>query len=193
DVADKDAVNQVASDLLERYGRCDVVVNSAGLNPRKRHWHHVTLDDWDLVIRVVLDGAFYCSKAVLPTMIEQQDGLIINISSWSGKYTTVLTGPAYNAAKHAMNSMTESFNMEVGIHGIRACAICPGEVSTAAMEQRPVPVPAEDRAKMVQSEDCGEIIAFIARLPKHVCINELTVSPTWNRIYAEGAQAIQGL
>ncbi len=193
DVADKDAVNQVASDLLERYGRCDVMVNSAGLNPRKRHWHQVTLDDYDLVIRVVLNGAFYTSKAVLPTMIEQQDGLIINISSWSGKYTTVLTGPAYNAAKHAMNSMTESFNMEVGIHGIRACAICPGEVNTAAMDQRPVPVPAEDRAKMVQSEDCGEIIAFIARLPKHVCINELTVSPTWNRLFVEGAQAIQVL
>ncbi|MCP3879055.1 MAG: SDR family NAD(P)-dependent oxidoreductase, partial [Sulfitobacter sp.] len=92
DVTDKDAVNQVASDLLERYGRCDVVVNSAGLNPRERHWHQVTLDDYDLVIRVVLNGVFYTSKAVLPTMIEQQDGLIINISSWSGKYTTVLTG-----------------------------------------------------------------------------------------------------
>jgi len=142
DIADKDAVNQVASDLLERYGRCDVMVNNAGLNVLNRHWHHVTLDDYDLVIRVVLDGAFYCSKAVLPTMIEQQDGLIINISSWSGKYTTVLTGPAYNAAKHAMNSMTESFNMEVCIHGVRACAICPGEVNTVVMEKRPVSVSA---------------------------------------------------
>ncbi|MCP4128008.1 MAG: SDR family NAD(P)-dependent oxidoreductase, partial [Gammaproteobacteria bacterium] len=191
DVADKDAVNQVASDLLERYGRCDVMVNNAGLNVLNRHWHHVTLDDYDLVIRVVLDGAFYCSKAVLPTMIEQQDGLIINVSSWAGKYTNMMTGPAYNAAKHAMNSMTESLNMEAGIHGIRACAICPGEVNTVVMEKRPVPVPDEDRAKMVQSEDCGEIIAFIARLPKHVCINELTVSPTWNRIYADAAQKIQ--
>ncbi len=193
DIVDKDAVSQVASDVLERYGRCDVMVNNAGLNVLNRHWHHVTLDDYDSVIRVVLDGAFYCSKAVLPTMIKQQDGLIINISSWAGKYPTMMTGPAYSAAKNAMNSMTESLNMEAGIHGIRACTICPGEVNTVVMEHRPVPVPDEDRAKMVQSEDCGEIIAFIARLPKHVCINELTVSPTWNRIYADAAQKIQDL
>ncbi len=89
-----------------------------------------------------------------------------------------------------MISMTESFNMENGIHGVRACAICPGEVSTPILDNRPVPVTAEDRAKMVQSEDCGEIIAFIARLPAHVCVNELTVSPTWNRSFVARAQAL---
>ena len=193
DVADKEAVQRVASELLERYSRCDILINSAGLNARKRNWHNVSLEGWDQVIRVDLDGAFYCSKAVLPAMMAQQDGLIINISSWAGKYTSILTGPAYSAAKHAMNSMTESLNMEAGIHGIRACAICPGEVDTPILDLRPVPVTAEQRARMVQSEDCGEIIAFVARMPKHVCINELTVSPTWNRGFVERAQAIQEL
>ena len=193
DVADKAAVQQVADALLERYGRCDVLVNSAGLNARNRNWHNVTLDDWDQVIRIDLDGAFYCAKAVLPTMIEQQDGLIINISSWAGRFTSMVTGPAYSAAKHGMNSMTESLNMEAGIHGIRACAICPGEVDTPILERRPVPVTDEQRSRMVKPEDCGEIIAFIARLSKHVCINELTVSPTWNRNFVERAQALQAL
>ena len=147
----------------------------------------------DQVIRVDLDGAFYCIKAVLPTMIAQRDGLIINISSWAGKYTSMVTGPAYSAAKHAMNSMTESLNMEAGIHGVRACAICLGEVDTPILERRPVPVTPEERATMVQSEDCGEIIAFIARLPTHVCINELTVSPTWNRGFVDRAQELQNL
>ena len=191
DVVDKDAVNQVAAKIIERFGRCDVLVNSAGLNASKdRHWHNFKLEGWDQVIDVDLNGAFYCTKAVLPAMMEQKEGLIINISSWAGKYTSMLTGPAYSAAKHAMISMTESFNMENGIHGIRACAICPGEVDTPILDNRPVPVSAEERAKMVQSEDCGEIIAFIASLPAHACINELTVSPTWNRSFVERAKAL---
>ncbi|MDH3645125.1 MAG: SDR family NAD(P)-dependent oxidoreductase, partial [Gammaproteobacteria bacterium] len=131
-----------------------------------------------------------CAKAVLPTMIEQRDGLIINISSWAGRHVSVVTGPAYTAAKHAMNAMNESLNMEAGIFGVRACAICPGEVATPILDNRPVPVTAEDRAKMVQSEDCGEIVRFLARLPSHVCINELTVSPTWNRGYVAQARAL---
>ncbi len=83
--------------------------------------------------------------------------------------------------------------MEAGIHGIRACAICPCEVDTPILERRPVPVTPEERATMVKSEDCGEIIAFIARLPTHVCINELTVSPTWNRGFVDQAQELQNL
>jgi len=192
DVADKDAVARVAADTLARFGRIDVLVNSAGLNARNRNWHNVTLEDWDRVIRVDLDGAFYCAKAVLPTMVEQRDGLIVNISSWAGKYTGILTGPAYGAAKHAMNSMTESLNMEAGIHGVRACAVCPGEVATPILDSRPIPVTAADKARMLQAEDCGEIILFLARMPAHVCINELTVSPTWNRSFVAQAKALHG-
>jgi NADP-dependent 3-hydroxy acid dehydrogenase YdfG len=192
DVADKDAVARVAADTLARFGRIDVLVNSAGLNARNRNWHNVTLEDWDRVIRVDLDGAFYCAKAVLPAMVEQRDGLIVNISSWAGKYTGILTGPAYGAAKHAMNSMTESLNMEVGIHGVRACAVCPGEVATPILDSRPIPVTAADKARMLQAEDCGEIILFLARTPTHVCINELTVSPTWNRSFVAQAKALHG-
>jgi NADP-dependent 3-hydroxy acid dehydrogenase YdfG len=193
DVADKVAVNRVSDALLERFGRIDVLVNSAGLNARKRHWHHLSLDDWDRVIRVDLDGAFYCVKAVLPTMVAQKDGLIVNVSSWAGKYPSMLTGPAYSAAKHALNALCESLNMEAGIHGVRCTALCPGEVATPILDNRPVPTPAEEKARMVQAEDCGEIVAFLARLPAHVCINELTVSPTWNRSYVQQALAVQKL
>ena len=97
-----------------------------------------------------------------------------------------------DAAAHmnAMNAMNESLNREHGIHGIRACAICPGEVATPILDNRPVPVSDEDKAKMVQSEDCGDIIRFVAELPTHVCINELTVSPTWNRGYIAQARTL---
>lgn len=191
DVADKDAVASVAERIRDDFGRIDILVSSAGVNVKARNWHDVSTEDWDRVIRIDLDGAFYCARAVLPTMIEQGDGLIVNISSWAGKHVSVLTGPAYTAAKHAMNAMNESLNMEAGIHGVRACVICPGEVATPILDNRPVPVSEEERARMVQAEDCGEIVAFLARMPKHVCINELTVSPTWNRAYVGQALALQ--
>ncbi|MCZ6620197.1 MAG: SDR family NAD(P)-dependent oxidoreductase, partial [Gammaproteobacteria bacterium] len=176
--------------IIAEQGRIDVLVTSAGINIKQRNWHNVSLDDWDKVIRIDLDGSFYCSKAVLPTMISQGDGLIVNISSWAGKHVSMVTGPAYTAAKHAMNAMNESINMEAGLHGVRACAICPGEVATPILDNRPIPVTEDDRARMVQSEDCGDIVAFLARLPAHVCINELTVSPTWNRGYVNQAKAL---
>ena len=73
---------------------------------------------------------------------------------------------------------------------LSAAGICPGEVATPILDNRPVPVSAEDRAQMVQSEDCGEIVRFVAELPAHVCINELTVSPTWNRGYVAQARQL---
>jgi NADP-dependent 3-hydroxy acid dehydrogenase YdfG len=82
--------------------------------------------------------------------------------------------------------MTESINQENCQHGIRATALCPGEVATEILDRRPVPVSAEDRARMVQSEDVAELIAFIVRTPAHVCLNEITISPTWNRGYIRG-------
>ena len=191
DVADKHSVQATAQQIVADHGRIDVLVASAGLNPKNRNWHNVSVDDWDQVIRVDLDGAFYCCKAVLPTMKAQGEGLIINISSWAGKHVSVVTGPAYTAAKHAMNAMTESLNMEACIFGVRATAICPGEVATPILDNRPIPVSAEDRAQMVQAVDCGEVIRFLAELPEHVCINELTISPTWNRGYVAQAKSVQ--
>ena len=190
DVASRDSVKDCAERIIQTHGKLNVLVASAGINVKERNWHNVSLDDWDSVIRIDLDGAFYCCKAVLPQMIEQGGGLIINISSWAGKHVSVVTGPAYTAAKHAMNAMNESINMEAGIYGVRACAVCPGEVATPILDNRPVPVSDEDRAKMVQPEDCGDIVRFLSALPPHVCINELTVSPTWNRGYVAQAQGL---
>ena len=190
DVTDAKAVQTVADDIAKLEGRLDVLVNSAGLNVLKRNWKHLSRPDWDQVIRIDLDGAFYCCHAVLPMMRKQKDGLIINISSWAGRHVSSVTGPAYSAAKAGMNAMTESLNIEECINGIRATAVCPGEVSTPILDKRPIPVTAADRARMVQPEDCGELMLFLARLPSHVCINDLTISPTWNRGYVAQANTI---
>lgn len=190
DVANADAVQAVADGIAKQEGRVDVLVNSAGLNVVKRNWKHLARTDWDQVLRVDLDGAFYCCHAVLPMMRQQKDGLIINISSWAGRHVSALTGPAYSAAKFGLNAMTESLNIEEGGNGIRATAVCPGEVATPILDKRPIPVTAADRARMVQAVDCGELMLFLARMPDHVCINDVTISPTWNRGYIAQAATI---
>ena len=189
DVSDQTAVQRVADAILARHGRIDILVNSAGLNTTNRYWRNQTTEGWREVIGINLDGAFYATAAVLPGMRKQRDGVVINISSWAGVHHAQQTGAAYNASKHAVTAMTETINMEEGIHGIRACAICPAEVSTPIMDRRPVPPSAEDRARMLRTEDLGHIIRFIAELPAHACINQLIVSPTWNRIYLAAAEA----
>ncbi len=183
DVADAAAVDAAAESIRERHGRIDVLVASAGLNVRERSWADVAPEGWEKVIDADLNGAFYCCRAVLPAMREQGEGLIVNVSSWAGRHETRLTGPAYTAAKHGLGALTETINMEECVNGIRACSLEPGEVATEILDTRPQPPSEEDRARMIQPEDMGAIIRFLAELPAHVCINSLLVSPTWNRGY----------
>lgn len=190
DVADADAVEAVAASIAAEEGRLDILVNSAGLNVQKRNWKHLSREGWDQVIRVDLDGAFYCCHAVLPMMRSQKDGLIINISSWAGRHVSATTGPAYSAAKFGMLAFNESLNIEECVNGIRATSVLPGEVATPILDKRPIPVSDADKARMVQAEDCGELILFLARMPAHVCINDVTISPTWNRGYIGQARGI---
>jgi len=183
DVSDAGAVQALGDHIGRRFGRLDILVNNAGTNVSERHWCETKPEKWDQVIKIDLNGAFYCSLAVIPIMRKQRDGLIINVSSWAGRFYYYLTGPAYSAAKHALMAMNESINGEECIHGIRACAICPGEVWTPIIDRRPDGLCSEEKSKMLKPDDVGETILFVASLPKHVCINELLVSPTWNRIY----------
>jgi NADP-dependent 3-hydroxy acid dehydrogenase YdfG len=185
DVGNKPAVAKAA----ERIGRVDILVNSAGINDPKRNFFNVSTEAWDRIVAINLSGMFYCVHAVLPGMRSRKDGLIVNVSSWAGRYPSTLTGPAYNATKHAVVALTESINMEEGDKGIRATSVLPGEVATPILEKRPVPPTPEVRAKMLQAEDLGRTIAFIASLPARACINEVIISPTHNRFYFGGLES----
>ncbi|MBW2559938.1 MAG: SDR family oxidoreductase [Deltaproteobacteria bacterium] len=187
DVVDAAAVQGVVDRIRERYGRLDILVNNAGTNVTERHWDGVDTGKWDEVVDINLNGAFYCASAVLPIMRRQKDGLIINIASWAGRFDTYVTGPAYSAAKHGVVAMNASINIEEFVNGIRACVICPGEVWTPIIDRRPDALAEDVKAKMLRSEDLGETILFVARLPRHVCLNEILISPTWNRMYVNDA------
>ena len=190
DVSDKSAVTRAAADIEKRHGRIDILVTSAGTNigGAKRNFRSMSLEGWDDVVRINLDGLFYCCHAVIPGMRARKDGLIINISSWAGRYASVLTGPAYNATKRAVIAVTESINMEECMNGIRATSILPGEVATPIMEKRPVPPTPEERARMAQPEDFGAAILFVATMPARTCVNEVVIAPTWNRFYVGGLE-----
>lgn len=188
DVTDAKAVQAVVDRIKQRFGRLDILINNAGLNILERRWSALDPAAVDHVLGANLNGAFYCVLTALPMMRAQQDGLIVNVASWSGRHVSLVSGPGYDAAKHGMVAMSHSINTEECVNGIRACALCPGEVATPILDKRPVPVSAEDRARMVQSEDVGETILFVARMPKHVCLNEIWISPTWNRGYVAAQQ-----
>ena len=188
EVSDRKAVAQAAREILKRHKRIDILINSAGTNVGKRNWNNVEVEGWDEVVAINLSGLFYCCHAVLPAMRAQKDGLVINVSSWAGRYASTLTGPAYNATKRAVIALTESINAEECANGIRATSVLPGEVATPILEKRPVPPSKEDREKMLQAEDLGQTILYLASLPPRACVNELIISPTWNRFYVGGLE-----
>jgi NADP-dependent 3-hydroxy acid dehydrogenase YdfG len=183
DVMDKAMAPAVVARILKSAGRLDVLVNNAGTNVTARTFAVLTPENLDNVIQANLNGAYYCVLAVLPQMRAQKDGVLIHTSSWAGRYVSPLSGTAYTASKHAVVAMSHSLNMEEFRNGIRSSVICPHEISTPILETRPVKVTQEERARMLQSEDMANLYVYIATQPPHVCINEVTIAPTWNRAY----------
>jgi NADP-dependent 3-hydroxy acid dehydrogenase YdfG len=181
DVTDPDTAQRLVAEVRARWGRVDVLVNSAGINVPHRDLARLSVADWDAVLRVNLTGTFLVTHAVLPLMREQRSGTVVNVSSIAGYRAMALTGPAYNAAKAGVNAFTESINLADRRHGIRACAVCPGEVATPILELRPQPPSAEARASMLQPEDLAATILFVATLPQRATVELVTINPTEQR------------
>lgn len=181
DVGKAADVEAAVNKILAAHGRIDLLVNSAGINVPRRRWAELEPDGWDKLVEINLSGVLYCMRAVLPAMRRQKDGLIINVSSWAGRHVSKMPGPAYTTTKHAVSALTHSFNMDECENGLRACCLMPGEVATPILKLRPVVPSEEEQARMLQPEDLGRTIAFVASLPARVCMNEILISPTWNR------------
>ncbi len=167
---------------LDNFGRIDVLVNNAGTNMRRRNFTEIGLEGWREVLDVNLTGAFIFTAAVLPAMRQQQQGTIVNIVSGAGQVPSALTGPAYSASKFGLRAMTGNINAEERKHGVRGCAIFPGEVDTEILQSRPVRLTAEERSKMLQAEDIAAAVLFAATMPQRATVEEITVRPTVIRI-----------
>lgn len=178
DVADRESVGQLFEHADGVLGQVDILVNSAGMNTPKRSMEDLAPEDWDRVMTVNATGAYNCMYAVLPQMRERKDGLIINISSISGIRAGLLGGVAYNASKFAMSALGTTVGQETCEQGIRISNVYPGEVETPILDDRPVPVTAEHRARILQPEDVSAAVVMIAQLPPRANVSELVVKPT---------------
>ncbi len=182
------AVQEIATWIEGKFGRLDIFVANAGINILDRGWDTIDAEGVDTVLHGNLDSVFYGAIAVLPIMRRQQGGQIIVTASMAGRWIGLMSGPAYVAAKHGVVAACHTINMQECVNGIRCTAVLPGEVATPILDKRPVPVSAEERNRMAQKEDVGDLIRYIACLPEHVVINEVMICPTWNRGYVAGLQ-----
>jgi len=187
------SVDGVVQRIVAKFSRLDILVNNAGVNIVDRAWKKITPDGIDTLVAGNLSSAFYCARAVLPQMRAQGGGHLIHTASMAGRNIGPLSGPGYVAAKHAVVAMSHSINMEECINGIRSCVFLPGEVATAILDKRPNPVSAEAKARMVQPEDCADLILYIAALPKRLVMNEVMLSPSWNRAYVAEIERMSNL
>lgn len=166
DVTDKHAVAQAVQHAVDKWKKIDVLVNNAGF-ARDRYLTKMSEEDWHAVLDVTLQGAFHCTRAVLPMMMENRYGRVINIASRAHLGNPGQTN--YSAAKAGLIGFTRSLALESGKFGITANAVAPGVISTPRMQQRPDYQELTERAKantpvarLGDPADVAATVAFLA-------------------------------
>ncbi len=156
DVGDEEMVEQTIKKALRTFGKIDILINNAGCRidqPVKK----MPLELWDNTIRTNLTGVFLCTKYVLPIMIKQRKGVIVNVSSILGK-KGFPGASAYSASKFGVIGFTESLAAEVKKYNIRVNAICPGAVNTDMMKD----VKHDTlREKLLKPEEVANVVLFL--------------------------------
>ena len=131
DVRDQDSVDAAVADGVGTFGRIDVLVNNAGLlTPGGVRAHELTEDQWTLVVDVNLHGTWRCCRAILPHMIAERRGAIVNTASTGGRVAFEMFA-AYTASKHAVVGLTKALSLEYGRFGIRVNAVSPSTVAAS--------------------------------------------------------------
>ena len=170
-------MEQLAHEMLEQFGKIDVLVFATGTNIPERAMARLTPQLWNSVVEVNLNGAFYATYAVLPSMRKAGGGHLIYVASISGVITDV-SGAAYQASKRGLLGMAHAIRLEEKQNSIKTSVICPGLVDTELLEKRPVKPSPEILAQALQPEDVAETILFVAKLPPRAAIPELHMMPT---------------
>ena len=177
DLAEERQVQQMAQQVLARFDVVSVLVNAAGINVPRRSLEVLSAEDYRRVMDVNLTGAFLCVQAFLPGMREQKGGAIVSIISDAGIQSNAKAGAAYVVSKFGLRGLTQSINLEEKQHGVRACAIFPGDINTPLLDKRPVPPPMEARKLMLQPEDVAACAMLAINLPPNAVVEELLVRP----------------
>ena len=177
DVAREEDCERLVAEHAQRHGRLDVLVNSAGVGVAGR-LEDTSAKQWDLQHGVNLRGLFLVTRAALP-LLKESRGHVINLASIAGTMPTPGLG-AYGAAKAAVISLTRTLNAEHEDDGIRATALCPAFVDTPMASWSGV-----SPERMIQPEDCAELVRAVLRLSPYARVAEIVVE----RVGAQGPGA----
>jgi serine 3-dehydrogenase (NADP+) len=177
DVQDAAAVDRLFGRAREAFGRIDILVYATGTNIPDRSLERLTRETWEMMIATNLTGAFACTQAVLPTMREQGDGLIIYLSSACVPRPD-LSGVAYQASKHGLSGLAHGTMQEEKSRGIRTSVIFPGLTDTPLVLKRPTPTPPELMAHALDPDDVARACFFVATLPPRAHVPELVLMPS---------------
>lgn len=189
DVSDRQAATDAIASLPEAFSRIDLLVNNAGNAHGLSPIQDGSLDDWDTMIDLNIKGLLYLTRLISPQMVARKSGHIINVGSIAGK-EVYANGNVYCATKHAVDALTRSMLIDLNPYGIKVGSINPGMVETEFSVVRFKGD--EERAKKVYEglqpltpRDVAEVIGYMATLPPHVNISDITLLPT-----AQGAATV---
>lgn len=182
DVQDEEKTFESIKKIPLEWQSIDVLINNAGLALGRDYFDEASLQDWTTMIDTNVKGLLYVSKAVLPYMIKNQKGHIINIGSTAGK-EVYEKGNVYCASKHAVDAITKAMRMDLLRHSIKITAIHPGAAETEFSNVRfkgdtETAKKVYDGFKPLSAEDVAEVIYYTTTLPPHVCINDLVLTAT---------------
>ncbi len=182
DVRDREEVSRAVESLPADFREVTVLINNAGNAHGLDSFEHASLDDWDAMMDINVKGLLYVTKALLPSLLKDGRGHIINIGSTAGK-EVYPKGNVYCASKHAVDAINQALRIDLNQYGIRVGSVNPGLVQTEFSEVR-FKGDTERAEKVYQGYqpltpgDIAEIIHFVLSRPKHVNIADLVVMPT---------------
>jgi NADP-dependent 3-hydroxy acid dehydrogenase YdfG len=180
DVQVREDVFAAIGSLPEEWQNIDILVNNAGLALGRDSFDQADIDDWDTMMHTNVDGLLYVSRAVLPFMIKNQAGHIINLGSVAGK-EIYENGNVYCASKFAVDAISKSMRIDLLKHKIKVTAIHPGAVETEFSLVRYKGDEEKANAAYkgfvpLTAEDIADTLFYCASLPAHVCINDLVIT-----------------
>jgi NADP-dependent 3-hydroxy acid dehydrogenase YdfG len=176
DVRRIEDVTACASAIERRWGRLDGLVVAAGMNAPRRTWRDQDLEELGDIVETNLVSVARVVQLALP-QLRRSAGAIVVISSYAGWRFSAGAGVAYSASKTALASLCQSLNAQEAAAGVRACHLCPGDVDTDFLAQRPEVPGADARTAMLTAEDVARAVQFVLDSPAHVRVDELVISP----------------
>ncbi len=174
DVSDRNAVEKAISKLQLQLGSIDILINNAGTGTFGK-FLELDPEEWEMQVRVNLFGVYYVTRAVLPQMLEQKSGDIVNISSTAGKSGNVGTS-AYSASKFGVFGLSESLMQEVRKSNIRVTAMAPSTIVTDLAQS--ADLIKGDAENVMHPEDFAELIIAQLKLHKRMFVKESSVFST---------------